>query len=472
MVKATVALLDEMVERAARATRGEPFGELALELRAVRVREAERGPHPPAHEIEPVRACAPQRLRALPRLVVVHRARRRWFLALNAERARERGARARAVARDSRVDIVRRPNVESASDQAQHVHSPAHFFFFFCFFLFFAFFASLFFASLFFSFFASLFFCFALFFLFGVSARPSSKENKQTKNTKTQKQKNKKTKKQKTKKQKTKNKKQKDTTQNKKGKTETKKIRKCWFTCGGRWRNTPRTRSTMRYLKRRRSARCAAWSWTRTTCGPATRGFRSCACATRRTTRSLTTRAPLVSYARTPGCATSSSWRAKKRHRTNFFLFSFFCFHFLFSFFFVSFFRFFFLFFFVSFFFLCAVGRGKKKRVLPRTKNQKRKSKKKKEKRKKPKEKMKGELKELLFAQLQALSRAYQSAVSIMSAYEREFERVEKELNDERAERAKDRGEIEALKKERDELREIVASHEKEEEDDDPLSVV
>ena len=86
---------------------------------------------------------------------------------------------------------------------------------------------------------------------------------------------------------------------------------------------------------------------------------------------------------------------------------------------------------------------------------------------------MKGELKELLFAQLQALSRAYQSAVSIMSAYEREFERVEKELNDERAERAKDRGEIEALKKERDELREIVASHQKEEEEDyDPLSVV
>jgi hypothetical protein len=180
MVKATVALLDEMVERAARATRGEPFGELALELRAVRVREAERGPHPPAHEIEPVRARAPQRLRALPRLVVVHRARRRRFLALNAERARERGPGTRAVARDARVDIVRRPNVESASDQAQHVHSPAHFFLFFffcfalffCFFLFsfsvfcfflFAFFASLFFASLFFSFFASLFFSFFFF---------------------------------------------------------------------------------------------------------------------------------------------------------------------------------------------------------------------------------------------------------------------------------------------------------------------
>ena len=36
------------------------------------------------------------------------------------------------------------------------------------------------------------------------------------------------------------------------------------------------------------------------------------------------------------------------------------------------------------------------------------------------------DLKELLFAQLQALSRAYQAAVSIMSAYEREFERLEK----------------------------------------------
>ena len=86
--------------------------------------------------------------------------------------------------------------------------------------------------------------------------------------------------------------------------------------------------------------------------------------------------------------------------------------------------------------------------------------------------KMKGELKELLFAQLQALSRAYQSAVSIMSAYEREFERMEKELNDERAERAKDRGEIEALTKEIQEIRELVASQRKEDEEDDPLSVV
>jgi chromosome segregation ATPase len=122
-------------------------------------------------------------------------------------------------------------------------------------------------------------------------------------------------------------------------------------------------------------------------------------------------------------------------------------------------------------------GKRKGFSLEPRTKKEKAKAKAKaKEKGKNPKEKtkrkMKGELKELLFAQLQALSRAYQSAVSIMSAYEREFERVEKELNDERAERAKDRGEIEALKKERDELREIVASHEKEEEDDDPLSVV
>jgi hypothetical protein len=170
MVGSTVALLDEMVERAARATRGEPFGELALELRAVRVREAERGPHPPAHEIEPVRARAPQRLRALPRLVVVHRARRRRFLALNAERARERGPGTRAVARDARVDIVRRPNVESASDQAQHVHSPSHFFSFFaslfffifcrffCFFLLFSFFC--------FALFCFALFCFALFFVF------------------------------------------------------------------------------------------------------------------------------------------------------------------------------------------------------------------------------------------------------------------------------------------------------------------
>jgi hypothetical protein len=183
MVFSTVALLDEMVERAARATRREPFGELALELRAVRVREAERGPHPPAHEIEPVRARAPQRLRALPRLVVVHRARRRRFLALHAERARERGARARAVARDSRVDIARRPDVESASDQAQHVHSPSHFFSFFAS-LFFFYFLSLF---LLFSFFASLFF---LFFSFFWCKRKTERQRKQT---------TKKTKKQKTK---------------------------------------------------------------------------------------------------------------------------------------------------------------------------------------------------------------------------------------------------------------------------------
>jgi chromosome segregation ATPase len=118
-------------------------------------------------------------------------------------------------------------------------------------------------------------------------------------------------------------------------------------------------------------------------------------------------------------------------------------------------------------------GKRKGFSLEPRTKKKKKKQKQKqKQKKKKPKRKMKGELKELLFAQLQALSRAYQSAVSIMSAYEREFERVEKELNDERAERAKDRGEIEALKKERDELRDLVASHQKEEEDDDPLSVV
>jgi hypothetical protein len=152
-----------MVERAARATRGEPLGELALELRAVRVREAERGPHPPAHEIEPVRARAPQRLRALPRLVVVHRARRRRFLGLHAERARERGARAGAVARDARVDIVRRPNVESASDQAQHVHSPAHFFFFFFASLFFLLFSFFWLRSFFLLFSFLLFFCFFCF---------------------------------------------------------------------------------------------------------------------------------------------------------------------------------------------------------------------------------------------------------------------------------------------------------------------
>jgi hypothetical protein len=153
-----------MVERAARAARGEPFGELAPKLHAVRVGEADGGPHPPAHEIEPVRARAPERLRALPRLVVVHRARRRRLLCLHAERARERGPGARAVARDARVDIARRPDVESAARKAQHVHSTAHFFFFFflfccCSFSFFLFF-------FFFVFFSFLFFCFLFFFVF------------------------------------------------------------------------------------------------------------------------------------------------------------------------------------------------------------------------------------------------------------------------------------------------------------------
>jgi hypothetical protein len=51
--------------------------------------------------------------------------------------------------------------------------------------------------------------------------------------------------------------------------------------------------------------------------------------------------------------------------------------------------------------------------------------------------KMKTELKELLFAQLQALSRAYQTSVSMMSAYEREVDRLDKELAEERAARAR-----------------------------------
>jgi hypothetical protein len=121
---------------------------------------------------------------------------------------------------------------------------------------------------------------------------------------------------------------------------------------------------------------------------------------------------------------------------------------------------------------------------------------------------MKGELKELLFAQLQALSRAYQSAVSIMSTYEREFERLEKELADERGARDADRAErderiasltklgeerdaelvrereereraetlakerIAALTKERNELAGSVAKYTEDAEDDDPLSVV
>ena len=100
---------------------------------------------------------------------------------------------------------------------------------------------------------------------------------------------------------------------------------------------------------------------------------------------------------------------------------------------------------------------------------------------------MKGELKELLFAQLQALSRAYQSAVSIMSAYEREFERLEKEINEERSEREKERSErekeraenealkleVDRLVKSNDELRgELRSLATRNEEEDDPLSVV
>ena len=50
---------------------------------------------------------------------------------------------------------------------------------------------------------------------------------------------------------------------------------------------------------------------------------------------------------------------------------------------------------------------------------------------------MNGELKELLFGQLQGLTRSYQSSVTLMSAYEREVDRLEKELASEREARAK-----------------------------------
>ena len=91
-----------MVERAARAARGEPFGELAPKLHAVRVGEADGGPHPPAHGADPADAHAVEGLRALPRLGV-RDVRRGVDLGLDGVRAGERGPRAGAVRRDARA---------------------------------------------------------------------------------------------------------------------------------------------------------------------------------------------------------------------------------------------------------------------------------------------------------------------------------------------------------------------------------
>ena len=97
---------------------------------------------------------------------------------------------------------------------------------------------------------------------------------------------------------------------------------------------------------------------------------------------------------------------------------------------------------------------------------------------------MNGELKELLFGQLQGLTRSYQSSVTLMSAYEREVDRLEKELASEREARAKSDADHTALVADHaalvadhaalaEALAEALVRQEPEPDtDDDPLSVV
>ena len=69
---------------------------------------------------------------------------------------------------------------------------------------------------------------------------------------------------------------------------------------------------------------------------------------------------------------------------------------------------------------------------------------------------MNGDLKELLFGQLQGLTRSYQSSVTLMSTYQKEVDRLEKELASEREARAKSDADREALVADREAL---VADH-------------
>ena len=127
------ALGDEVVGVAAGATRREALGHLAKNLVATRRGELHGRPHPPADIIRAVRAHAPQGLRALPRLVVVHWARRGLLLLDDGERARERRAAPGLVVRDAHVDVARGADVEPVPLEAQDVHARAdrvdHFFF-------------------------------------------------------------------------------------------------------------------------------------------------------------------------------------------------------------------------------------------------------------------------------------------------------------------------------------------------------
>ncbi len=120
------ALGDEVTEVAAGATRREALGHLAPHLVATRRGELDRRPHPPADVICAVRAHAPQSLRALPRLVVVHWARRRLLLLDDGERARERRAAPGLVVRDAHVDVARCADVEPVALQTQDVHACAY----------------------------------------------------------------------------------------------------------------------------------------------------------------------------------------------------------------------------------------------------------------------------------------------------------------------------------------------------------
>jgi hypothetical protein len=151
--------------RAAPPALAEALAELLADARALRRRKADRRIKPPAHAIDAVLAHPRERLRALPRLDVVVVKRQRRDVVDDAEPARERCARARAVRCDAARDVGRRPDVVPAPFQQQDVHAPSRHFFCEIFFIF-LFFCCFVFCFLFFWFFPR-FFCVGLFAAFG-----------------------------------------------------------------------------------------------------------------------------------------------------------------------------------------------------------------------------------------------------------------------------------------------------------------
>jgi hypothetical protein len=135
--------------RAAPPALAEALAELLADARALRRRKADRRIKPPAHAIDAVLAHPRERLRALPRLDVVAVKRQRRDVVDDAEPARERCARARAVRRDAARDVGRRPDVVPAPFQQQDVHAPSRHFFCEIFFVFLFFFVFLGFSSFF-----------------------------------------------------------------------------------------------------------------------------------------------------------------------------------------------------------------------------------------------------------------------------------------------------------------------------------